>query len=77
MDYNTETGLYSKNLLLKQGFYNYQYVLQNNKNAERNYFEGDFSQTENYYDIIVYYRPANQFNDIVIGYESVNYRGRN
>ncbi|MBC7388387.1 MAG: DUF5103 domain-containing protein [Opitutaceae bacterium] len=77
MEYNIETGLYSKNLLLKQGFYNYQYILLNSKVAERNYFEGDFSQTENYYDIIVYYRPANQFNDIVIGYESVNYRGRN
>ncbi len=77
MDYNNETGLYSKNLLLKQGFYNYQYVLQNSKNAERNYFEGNYSQTENYYDIIVYYRPANQFNDVIIGYESVNYRGRN
>ena len=77
LDYSSETGLYTKNLLLKQGFYNYQYILQNKIISERNYFEGDFSLTENYYDIIVYYRPANQFNDVIIGYEAINYRGRN
>ena len=77
MEYNTETGLYFKNLLLKQGFYNYQFCLKEPTKANWNYFEGNYNTTENYYDIIVYYRPVNQFNDIIIGYKAVNYRGRN
>jgi hypothetical protein len=48
-----------------------------NKNGtDWNYFEGDYSLTENFYDIVVYYRPPNQFNDMVIGYTKLNYRGR-
>jgi hypothetical protein len=77
MDYSSETGLYTKNLLLKQGFYNYQYCLKEPTKTNWNYFDGSYNTTENYYDIIVYYRPANQFNDVIIGYEAVNYRGRN
>lgn len=77
MDYDTASGLFVKNLLLKQGFYNYQYCLVDGNRTDKNYFEGNYNLTENFYDIIVYYRPANQFNDIVIGYKAVNYRGRN
>lgn len=77
MDYSSETGLYTKNILLKQGFYNYQYCLKEPTKINWNYFEGSYNTTENYYEIIVYYRPVNQFNDIIIGYEAVNYRGRN
>jgi hypothetical protein len=77
MDYSSETGLYTKNLLLKQGFYNYQYCLKEPTKTNWNYFEGSYNTTENYYDIIVYYRPVNQFNDVIIGYKAVNYRGRN
>lgn len=77
LDYSSETGLYTKNILLKQGFYNYQYCLKEPTKKNWNYFEGSYNTTENYYEIIVYYRPVNQFNDIIIGYEAVNYRGRN
>lgn len=76
LEYNEKEGVYQINMLLKQGFYNYQYCLVNNGKVEWNYFEGDYSITENFYDIIVYYRPINQFNDLVIGYTSVDYRGR-
>ncbi|MEX0255817.1 hypothetical protein, partial [Streptococcus thermophilus] len=58
------------------GFYNYQYCLVTDNKPDWNYFEGDYTFTENYYDILVYYRPPNQFNDIVIGYAAVDYRGR-
>ncbi len=77
MTYNTEKSVYELNMLLKQGFYNYQYCLVFNDRPEWSYFEGDYSSTENFYDIIVYYRPPNMFNDIVIGYASVDFRGRN
>jgi hypothetical protein len=77
MSYNQEKGAYELVLLLKQGFYNYQYCLVANQKADWAYFEGNYSATENFYDIIVYYRLPNQFNDIVIGYASVDYRGRN
>jgi hypothetical protein len=77
MEYDDKSQSYFTNALLKQGFYNYQYCLVSNGKTEGNYFEGDYNLTENFYDIIVYYRPSNQFNDIVIGYKSVDYRGRN
>ncbi len=77
LEYEPKSGMYTTNQLLKQGFYNYQYCLVENGIPKWNYFEGDYNTTENFYDIIVYYRPTNQFNDVVIGYTTVNYRGRN
>ncbi|HAR20877.1 MAG TPA: hypothetical protein DCR46_09445 [Cytophagales bacterium] len=76
LEYDSISGTYIKNILLKQGYYNYQYCLVHKNGTDWNYFEGDYSLTENFYDIIVYYRPPNQFNDMVIGYANLNYRGR-
>lgn len=69
MEYNFQTRMYEKTLLLKQGFYNYQYLfLENGKTkAEVERFEGNYGQTENDYIIYVYYRDISESYQRLIG----------
>lgn len=69
MDYNKEKGIYEKAIMIKQGFTNYQYVLadKNGTIDAQNAIDGNFSQTENNYSVLVYYRENNQRYDRVIG----------
>lgn len=68
MHYNKETDSYTASLLLKQGFYNYNYISLDNKNKPNlTAFSGSFYQTENSYTLLVYYRPMNSDFDRVIG----------
>ena len=78
MNYNAETQSYSAELLLKQGYYNFQYALEKPtlKATDPSYFEGDHFETENMYDIIVYYRPPGARNDLIIGYKQMNFNSR-
>ncbi len=70
MTYDTDTQLYTCDILLKQGVYSYAYHAEGNPNR----YEGSFFQTENDYDIIVYYRPLGAFTERVIGYSSFSSR---
>lgn len=73
MEYNRETELFEKAVLLKQGHYNYQYLFvpQGEKQATTALTEGDYFQTENEYTILVYYRPAGARYDRLIGKRTV------
>ena len=54
--------------MIKQGFYNYTYVLVNKEGQINNHkIEGSFFQTENDYTVIVYYRKFGDRYDQVIG----------
>lgn len=68
MTYNEESGLYENQLKLKQGFYNYKYVMVN-ENGEllEGAISGNFDQTENNYKVVVYYRDLGARYDAVIG----------
>jgi len=66
--YNPRTYKYELPMLLKQGFYNYKYVLVdkdgviNNKEA----IGGNYWQTENDYQVLVYYRrPGGRFDELI------------
>jgi hypothetical protein len=75
MDFNPETGLYEKTLLLKQGYYNYSYVtLPTGKTGYPDYSstEGNFWGTENSYTVLIYYRPFGARADELVGFASVN-----
>jgi hypothetical protein len=76
--YDPAAQVYAGKALLKQGYYNYYYtVLPPGGRAQDDaYFEGSFHQTENMYDILVYYRPPGSRADQLIGYTKVNYNGR-
>ncbi|NDK56424.1 type IX secretion system plug protein [Pontibacter fetidus] len=76
MKYSPERQAYNGRLLLKQGYYNYQYVLQQNQTIDYSYYEGSHFQTENTYDILIYYRPPGSRADLLIGYEEILFNRR-
>jgi len=73
MTFNEQSGLYETNFKLKQGFYNYKYVIVN-KNGDLNEgaISGDFWQTENNYKVLVYYRDLGARYDRIIGFNQVS-----
>lgn len=69
LTYNTSSGLYEIPLLLKQGFTNYRFVTaQGQKINDENSIDGNFYETENLYQVLLYYRGNNDRHDAVIGY---------
>lgn len=74
MEYNEKKNVYEKALLIKQGFTNYQYVVADAKGNldPENSIDGNFFQTENEYEVIVYYRENTQRYDRVIGFVALN-----
>lgn len=74
MTYNFENGSYELSMLLKQGYYNYQYVYvpQGAKTADHTNIEGSFWQTENDYQVFVYYRDLAGRYDRLVGYRLLN-----
>lgn len=67
MQYDSAQGLYTSRLLLKQGWYDYQYYVKSGS-LPPHYFEGSHFETENRYEIFVYYRPFQPRADLLIGY---------
>lgn len=68
MEYNNKLGLYEATILMKQGFYNYQFVTKDlNGNISNHDIDGSFYQTENDYTVLVYYRPFGTRYTQVIG----------
>jgi hypothetical protein len=62
-------GLYTSRQLLKQGFYDYQYwVSPGGRSKNGNSVEGNYFQTENLYEVLVYYRPFQPNADLLVGY---------
>jgi len=62
------------NIMLKQGLYDYEYAWYNNdtKALESQPFEGSFFQTENSYQIFVYYRRPGARWDTLVGYTNLS-----
>ncbi len=69
MEYDEASRSYQLTMLLKQGFYNYQYhYLENGtQKAEVSEYEGNFGQTDNDYVIYVYLRSPSDFYDRLVG----------
>jgi len=66
--------VYTRPLLLKQGFYDYRYVItdKDRKVSGEHKISGDFWQTENEYQVLVYYRrPGGRFDEL-LGIGSAN-----
>jgi len=68
MSYNDEAGAYQKALLLKQGAYNYQYVVSPGNASE---IEGDFAPTENQYAVKVFHRQRGSRYDRLVGFTTL------
>ena len=74
MVFNAEKGVYETDILLKNGYYNYDYITIDKQGgpASFNYTEGNLWDTENSYTILVYYRGINGRVDELIGITRVN-----
>lgn len=68
MEFNPGSGLYEKAMVLKQGFYNYKYVIVDDSGKlNEGAISGNFDVTENNYKVLVYYRDLGARYDQIIG----------
>lgn len=74
MTYNFEKKRYEGSLLLKQGFYNYQYAVWAGPGnlIDYTYLEGSHFQTENAYTVWVYNRNLSEQYDRLVGMKQLN-----
>jgi len=74
MKYNEKRFGYECSLLLKQGFYNYEYafVKDGTTEADNTVIEGMHYETENDYTIYIYHKQQGTFYDQLIGVKRVN-----
>lgn len=74
MEYDFDKDLYTLTLLLKQGYYNYQYMVVEDGDNSGSVMpvEGSFGRTENDYLMLVYFRPAGGRYDRLVGVNTIN-----
>ena len=72
MVYNPSLETFEGILLLKQGFYNYKYVIKKNNMILKNQISGSFFQTENSYTVLVYKKGFEDLYDNLIGVGRTN-----
>lgn len=73
MNFDAANQKSTKSLFLKQGVYDYAYVWVNNAGQEDDIvLEGSHFETENDYEVLVYYRPTGARWDELAGYQVLN-----
>ena len=70
MEYIEAEGIYEVGLLLKQGYYNWQPRVE----GQTAKTEGNFYETENEYQILIYHRPQSSRYDALVGYNRLQTR---
>ena len=75
MKYNPEQQMYEGTMLLKEGYYNYQYMYIPSGSTEGSLsqIEGSFYQTENEYTVLVYYTQKGSRYDRLVGYRNLKF----
>lgn len=68
MQYNPSTGLLENTQILKQGVYNYHFKSKNPTNST---LEGNYAQTENLYELLIYYQKPGTRYDALVGFTTV------
>ena len=75
MKFDPDKGTYETQLFLKEGFYNYSYLITAKNNiADRSEVDGNYYEAENVYTILVYYKSFAGRNDELIGVARINSR---
>lgn len=74
MNYDPLQKTFNLTIPLKQGVVDYHYVWadENGKTIDENAFDGTFYQTENDYQILIYYRPPGGRFDELIAFTELN-----
>lgn len=75
--YNPAEGIYEGTVMMKQGRYDYLYVVGNGDDPQLDFdaLEGNSNETENFYLILTYYRPFGSRYDQLISADIVNLGG--
>jgi hypothetical protein len=72
MEFNNRNNKLEAFIKLKQGFYNYKYVIKHDLDIKTKFNNGEvggnFDETENSYSILVYYRDFGERYDRVVGF---------
>lgn len=77
LNYNATEKMYTGKALLKQGYYNFTLAVKPPSGPiNERYFENSFADTENFYDLLVYYRPPGSRSDLLVGYVARNMNGK-
>ncbi len=79
MTFDALLGAYRASISLKQGVYNYDYVVQTadpQPKVDESYLEGSYSSTENDYEVFVYHRPPASRADQLVGYRRIGVNKR-
>jgi hypothetical protein len=75
MQFNAAKGVYETHLFLKQGYYNYTYIVVDKNNfANRQEVDGNYFEAENVYTILVYYKSFTARSDELIGAATIDSR---
>jgi NADH:ubiquinone oxidoreductase subunit len=72
MTLNKNSNRYETTLILKQGWYDYQYAFKGEEGWDTIPLEGSFFETENEYEVFVYYRDMGSRYDELISYFNLN-----
>lgn len=73
LKFNSQTEKYEVEILVKQGWYNYSYVTEG---ADPFSIDGSFFDTENQYEVFIYFRPMGARGDLLVAYGLLNYNSR-
>ncbi len=71
LKHNEKSKNFEAELLLKQGYYNYQYVTMKNNLPSTNEVEGDFFETNNEYTIYVFHKNPWSRYERLVGVEKI------
>lgn len=68
MEWDAESKMYKTSLLLKQGWYDYIFAFEEDGKFSPREFEGSYFETENEYQVLVYFRNLGSRYDQLAGY---------
>ncbi len=74
MRYDDSKGRFYTDLFLKQGVYDYEYIWvpKGDSKPDDTTFEGSYYETENDYQLLVYYRPPGARWEELVGFRQIN-----
>ena len=76
LDFNPNTQLYEKTLTLKQGVYDFGFMLKNvvTEKIDEDIYEGNFSDTNNTYEVFIYHKPPGKRSELLVAYQMLRNR---
>lgn len=76
MKYDNDFGGYTGTIQLKQGVYNYDFVVVKDGKPDEAFYEGNFAETENTYEIFIYHKPVTARSEKLVSYKLVDFNKR-